>query len=112
VDVTRELLVSLGAELDPVRGGLVIEWDRFKLVFLKSPSDPSEATWDVLIKPTPARPGNRAYEVRNTGDLFCAIFAAGVHVGQEDLRRKFRDIMELAESDLTCQTDLETPWPT
>lgn len=106
--LTRDVLDALGAKIDPERGGRWFETAACRVLFLSDPAG-GEGDWHARVTPLPARDGGPAYCVGTLAELLAAIYKAGQWVGKEDIRRRFRAVMDLAEGDTDTDLEPETP---
>lgn len=97
--LTKIELEGLGAKPHE-RGGLVIETPNFMAVFLLNPDDDgSRTSWHMRVAPEPKRNGAVNLVVSSVGEVLRGLHYAGRTVGQEDIRHKFRFLMDVAVSD-------------
>ncbi len=98
--LTVEELGRLGAEKHK-SGGLVIETLKFRAIFLLNPDvdDHTHGSWHMRVEPKPSRDGAVTVVVGSVGEVLRGLYYAGRVIGQEDIRGKFRALMDVASSD-------------
>lgn len=96
--LTVEELGRLGASPHE-RGGYVLETLKFRAIFLLNPAPDAAGAWHMRVEPLPARDGAVTLVANSVGEVLRGLYYAGRVVGQEDIRQKFRALMDVASSD-------------
>lgn len=83
------------------RGGYVMETPKFRAIFLLDSAPDAAGRWHMRVEPVPKRDGAVTLAVDSIDEVLRGLYYAGRVVGQEDIRGKFRALMDLAASDNT-----------